>query len=90
MLLEADKYKPSILNANEQMLTHLKQRDSLQVSTNSFHYVITINNKLTFLSRSVLNENKTTVNKFVDRQNPPNPLPLHSSSKLKELLSLWD
>lgn len=26
MLLEADRYKPSILKANEQMLTHLKQQ----------------------------------------------------------------
>lgn len=50
MLLEADRYKPSMLNANEQMLTHLKQKESLQVATNTFHYVIKMNNKLTFLS----------------------------------------
>lgn len=29
VLLEADRYKPSILNANEQMLTHLRYRESL-------------------------------------------------------------
>lgn len=54
VLLEADRYKPSMLNANEQMLTHLKQKESLQVSTITFHDLIK-RNKLTSLSRSVLN-----------------------------------
>lgn len=67
MLLEADRYKPSILNANEQMLTHLKQRESLQVSTNSFHYLIKMNDKLTFLSRSILNSIKQQlINSWTD------------------------
>lgn len=40
MLLEADRYKPSILNANEQILTHLKQREAFRFSPNSCYHII--------------------------------------------------
>lgn len=45
VLLEADRYKPSILNANEQILTHLKQREAFSFFPNSCYHINKMNNR---------------------------------------------
>lgn len=69
VLLEAERYRPSILKANEQMLTHLREQEHSAL--------LSLKNRLLFIScRGFL---------FFFFF-----LPLDSSPKLKELLSLWD
>lgn len=74
VLLEAERYRLSILNASEQMLTHLRRQARQHTCTeemvNAYKSVHRCyeESKLQCMSR----------------------LPLDSSSKLKELLSLWD
>lgn len=74
VLLEAERYRLSILNASEQMLTHLRRQARQHTCTeemvNTYKSVHRCyeESKLQCMSR----------------------LPLDSSSKLKELLSLWD
>lgn len=74
VLLEAERYRLSILNASEQMLTHLRRQARQHTCT-----------------EEMVNAYKSVHRRYEESKlQCMSRLPLDSSSKLKELLSLWD